>query len=376
MAAVQGCAAYPAEDCASNHDCTAGDASTDVSTSDRVQSSEGSSPQDGGEASTEGEAGCPASSPDMCETTCTNTQTDPKNCNACGTVCPGPDSGPGQATCTAGHCTLGCQGSTTNCSGGCVDLSTDPNHCGSCTQACSGPTTAGTGKAACTAGPDGGPACSLACTAPTSQACGGDCVDPTSAAHCGSSCLACPGPTTGAGSGSAVCTLGDAGVGTCSVQCSTADSQQCPATGGAIACFAPNDLNNCGKCGNACVPPPSTQGQAVCQGSPLNCGVSCNSGFHTCVTATAPDGDCLSDNDVPSQTSDPCIFSVPGAVFVSSTTGSDTSGAGTAASPWASISHALAHLGSTGRVYVCNGSYSEQVSIAGAVCLTSITNSL
>jgi hypothetical protein len=67
---------------------------------------------------------------------------------------------------------------------------------------------------------------------------------------------------------------------------------------------------------------------------------------------------------------------VPGAVFVSSTTGSDTSGAGTAASPWASISHALAHLGSTGRVYVCNGSYSEQVSIAGAVCLTSITNSL
>lgn len=368
-AALYACSSAPPprSDCVAWSDCPEADAASDAGAQgDVIAHGDGGGPSD---AHAEGEAGCPSSKPDLCGSTCTNKQTDPNNCGTCGKICPGPDSGAGAATCTAGSCTMGCSGSTPdNCNGGCVNKSTDPNNCGSCGNTCPGPTTAGSGHAACVAGADGGPSCALACTAPTSQACGLDCVDPTSPLHCGSSCVACPGPTTGGSTGSAVCTLDADGGGTCSVQCSTTDSRQCP-SGGGVACYAPNDLNNCGKCGNACQAPPSGQGQAVCQGSPLNCDVTCNGGFHKCVTGGAPDGDCLSDTDVPSQTSDPCIFSVPGAVFVSATTGSDTSGQGTAAAPWASIGHALAHLGSTARVYVCNGTYNEQVSITASVSI-------
>ncbi|MGH7296531.1 MAG: hypothetical protein ACRELB_16455, partial [Polyangiaceae bacterium] len=365
-AVLYGCSSAPSDDCATHSNCAESDAASSDAGGhvDAIVSSDSGVVGDAPHT----EAGCPASTPDECGSTCTNTQTDPQNCGVCGKVCPGSENDAGAATCTSGSCTVGCSGTTpTNCSGGCVNLMSDPNHCGTCSTACSGPTTSGTGAAACTAGADGGPACSLACIGSTSQACGSDCVDPTQPAHCGSTCLACPDPTTGAASGSAACTLGDAGVGTCSVTCSTADSRQCPAAGGAVACYAPNDLNNCGKCGNACVSPPSTQGQAVCQGSPLNCGVTCNGGYHQCVTATAPDGDCLSNSDVPSLTSDPCIFSVPGAVFVSST--GSNSAAGTAAAPFATVTYALAHLGSTARVYVCNGSYSEQVAITAAVSI-------
>jgi hypothetical protein len=361
-ALVSGCESVTCDDL---HTCAEGDASLTEGSA-----GEGSVHVDAGtDASAEGEAGCPASTPDECGSTCTNKQTDPSNCGMCGKVCAGPDGGAGAATCTAGACTLGCSGSTPdNCSGGCVSLASDPDHCGMCSTVCAGPTTSGTGAAACTAGADGGAACSLSCTGSTKQACAGDCVDPTEPAHCGSSCLSCPGPSTGAGSGSAVCTVGDAGPGVCSVLCTTTDSQQCAVSGGGVACFAPTDLGNCGKCGNACAAPPSGQGLAACTGAPLNCGVTCNSGYHQCVTGAAPDGDCLSNGDVPSQTSDPCIFSVAGAVFVSASTGS-SGGPGTASAPFATISEGLAHLGSTGRVYVCNGSYSEQVSITSAVSL-------
>ncbi|MGH7296043.1 MAG: hypothetical protein ACRELB_13965, partial [Polyangiaceae bacterium] len=324
---------------------------------------------DGGGVEGSSEAGCQSSTPDECGGACTNTQTDPSNCGTCGKACPGPEGGAGGATCTAGTCTLGCSGTTPdNCSGGCVNLSSDPNHCGVCSNACPGPTTAGTGHAACAAGADGGPGCSLACTGSTGQACGADCVDPTSPAHCGSSCLVCPGPTTGAGSGSAVCTVGDAGVGACSVLCATADSQQCPGAGGAVACYAPNDLNNCGTCGHACVAPPSTQGQAVCVGSPLNCDVTCNANFHKCVTASAPGGDCLSNSDTPSVTTDPCIINEMFGIFVSPG-GTDSASCGSQLSPCKTIGQAMDLAKAAGkRVYACGsaGNYTIENLVVGS----------
>jgi len=233
------------------------------------------------------------------------------------------------------------------CNGVCVSAN-DPSHCGSCTHACVGPD-GGAGQATCTNG-----VCGVGCTAPTSLDCNGSCVDPSDPAHCGSCTNACPGPD--AGTGSAQCTLGADGGGVCSVQCGGSTSEQC-----GDSCYDPTDVHHCGSCSNDC--PVPTNGTATCGGSPPNCGIACSSGYHACNGACDPDG------DVPSNTSDPCILSDVFGVFVSASTGSDTSGNGTAAAPWASIGHALSNLGSKGRVYVCNGTYDEQVSVTGAVGL-------
>jgi len=61
-----------------------------------------------------------------------------------------------------------------------------------------------------------------------------------------------------------------------------------------------------------------------------------------------------------------CITSTSG-VFVSMT-GSDTN-AGTMGSPFATISHAVANLGAQATVYVCGGTYTDQVTVMGAANL-------
>jgi hypothetical protein len=82
---------------------------------------------------------------------CTDTQTDSKNCGACGTVC-----GVGMA-CMAGACASVCPAGQSTCldDGGtgfyCADLSTDPTNCGACDTLC--PTQTECAAGSCKGGP-------------------------------------------------------------------------------------------------------------------------------------------------------------------------------------------------------------------------------
>ena len=167
-----------------------------------------------------------------------------------------------------------------SCNGVCVNP-TLPQSCGGCGNVCPAPD-AGTGEATCTAG-----ACGLGCEAPTTLSCSGACVDPSQPAHCGSCTNTCPGPTIG--TGAALCTLGDGG-GTCSVTCSGTTTETC---GG--ACYSPLDTNHCGACDNACPAPPSGNGQATCTGTSPVCSVSCSAGYHMCSADCLPNTDEPSD---------------------------------------------------------------------------------
>jgi hypothetical protein len=67
----------------------------------------------------------------------------------------------------------------------------------------------------------------------------------------------------------------------------------------------------------------------------------------------------------------PCVLDADSGVFVAPTAngGSDTVGNGTSASPYATLSHALASLGAASRVYVCDGAYTDQVTVTSAVAI-------
>ncbi len=182
--------------------------------------------------------------------------------------------------------------------------------------------------------------------------CNGVCVnEQTDPNHCGSCTKVCPGPD--AGMGMAQCTTG-----TCSVVCDGTTTLDCSGT-----CFAPTDPDHCGGCSTVCPGPTNGNGQATCSGATPTCGIACSSGYHVC------NGACEPNTDDPSVSGDPCILSSTYGVFVSSTTGSDTTGNGTPSAPYATITHGLAHLGSTTRVYVCDGTYNEQVSVTTSVSL-------
>jgi hypothetical protein len=62
-----------------------------------------------------------------------------------------------------------------------------------------------------------------------------------------------------------------------------------------------------------------------------------------------------------------CITATSG-VFVS-TGGSDTTGNGSMTMPYATISHALANLGTSTAVYVCNGPYMDQITVSAGLSL-------
>jgi hypothetical protein len=72
---------------------------------------------------------CPTSSV-CCSGTCTDLNSDPHNCGACGYVC-------NQSTpfCNQGTCN-GCPTGLTYCDPACVDLSSDPFNCGACYRQC------------------------------------------------------------------------------------------------------------------------------------------------------------------------------------------------------------------------------------------------
>ena len=105
-----------------------------------------------------------------CSTSCVDTANDPKNCGACGTVCPP------QSYCVAGACKCGsdpvCSGGTSCCGTACKDLKSDAQNCGTCGNSCNGGTCTngtcsggGTGDMA-TSNSDGGSgncACTKSC---------------------------------------------------------------------------------------------------------------------------------------------------------------------------------------------------------------------
>ena len=67
--------------------------------------------------------------------------------------------------------------------------------------------------------------------------------------------------------------------------------------------------------------------------------------------------------------SEPCVINEMFGVFVApaASGGSDTTGMGSRAAPYATISHALASLGTLTRVYACAGTYAEAVTVNAAV---------
>jgi Stigma-specific protein, Stig1 len=65
-----------------------------------------------------------------CGGACSNPQSDPANCGACGHVCAG------GLFCSLGACSQTCAASTTACAGQCVDVRTNAANCGACGAVC------------------------------------------------------------------------------------------------------------------------------------------------------------------------------------------------------------------------------------------------
>jgi hypothetical protein len=124
---------------------------------------EAASPADGAPP---GAPGCP---PGLmaCGPACLDLANDVTNCGGCGTRCPGPTEGAGQAACTASRCRITCSGSTdTPCGSACVDTRTSALHCGGCDNRCDPNATclaeAGAASCACNPGYAGsGTTCAL-----------------------------------------------------------------------------------------------------------------------------------------------------------------------------------------------------------------------
>ena len=84
-----------------------------------------------------------------CMSGCTDTNTDPSNCGACGDPCPVIANA--QSTCTHGTCGYTCDpdAGLTDCDGGCYELASDPSNCGSCGNACPAGPSPGCGNGSC-----------------------------------------------------------------------------------------------------------------------------------------------------------------------------------------------------------------------------------
>lgn len=117
----------------------------------------------------------------QCGSQCSDPQSDPNNCGACGVKC---DVAKAEV-CSQGTCALACGGGTTKCGSACVDLQNDARNCGGCGTACAQGESCSAGK------------CGVGCGAGLSL-CGGTsdagprCVDlANDVANCGACGTAC-----------------------------------------------------------------------------------------------------------------------------------------------------------------------------------------
>jgi hypothetical protein len=175
-------------------------------------------------------ADCDGNPGNGCEADLAN---DAGTCGSCNTVCSTNHATP---TCSKGACAFSCASGYVSCNSlndGCEQVE-NAAHCGSSCRPCSGPTK-GPGHPECSSG-----ACQIACDDGTSL-CGTECVDlDTAPDHCGTCGNTCPGPT--AGPGVAACSNG-----TCTLDC---DSGYSPCNGKCVNLST--DEASCGTCGNAC----------------------------------------------------------------------------------------------------------------------------
>jgi hypothetical protein len=216
--------------------------------------------------------GAPACLPPQqcCEDGCTDTSSDPKNCSTCGHACL-----PGQS-CIESQCLSGpschgepsCTGGQTCCSEGCTDTSSDPENCGKCGTTCTSEQTCTKGMCKnlpkCNGGPpctDGQTCCASGCTDTSS--------DPNNCGACGKQC----GPDETCASGMCQSAFNCNGGPACM------SPDQCCSDG---CTDTTSDNENCGKCGKVC-PLGDSCIMSVCTPSvTCNSGPACSPGFSCC----------------------------------------------------------------------------------------------
>jgi hypothetical protein len=209
-----------------------------------------------------------------------NTQTDPNNCNACGTHCTIPN---GVAGCAGGACTVGtCATGFTDCDGvvsnGCeTNTAGDPNNCGACGKVCN----LANATAACTSGTCTVAACNQGFT-DCDHAPGNGCevntgADPQNCGTCGHQCSVF--------NGSPGCTTGSCSVASCTppyADCDGFYANGCETN-------TSNDVTNCGACKNNCaVACTGNVANTTCGGG--SCAITACSGGHYDVDGQCADG--------------------------------------------------------------------------------------
>lgn len=186
-----------------------------------------------------------------------NLSNDPKNCGACGVVCP-TSVGPLHvgSTCAGGSCQYDCtppasDGSAVyrNCDGfienGCeVNIQADANNCGACGNKCADGLRCVLGQCGCPTG---------------TTDCNGKCVDllndPSNCSACGNACSQTVAPDGGTlpaapANMKYTCQAGQCGALVCNYpyqDCDHDRSNGCEAN-------TQSDVNNCAVCGNVCAP--------------------------------------------------------------------------------------------------------------------------